>query len=119
MTILWTSSICSTFMPSFFIIAFIWRGLIFPGSIVLTTLPYSYRYSIIKCKHLLARNDCSAAGCEPVVPCHDQNVIARADGGICGDNVFCKRIFSPGNEFCHIVPDHDPVSRGGEYSLQA
>jgi hypothetical protein len=105
-------------MPSFFIIAFIWRGLIFPGSIFLTTLPYSYRYSIIKCKHLRSRNDRSAACYEPVVPGNHQHVITRADSGICGYDVFCKRIFSQSNEFCHIIPDHDPVSRGREYSLK-
>jgi len=78
-TILCTSSICSTCMPSFFIIAFIWRGLMFPGSIFLTTLPYSYPYTVIKCKHLRARNDRCAAGNQTVVFCNDDHLVARAD----------------------------------------
>ena len=104
-------------MPSFFIIAFIWRGLIFPGSIFLTTLPYSYRYSIIKCKHLLTRNDCSAAGNESITPGNHHHVIPRADSGICGGNVFGKRVLALCNEFSHIIADNHAVSRWGQHGL--
>ncbi len=105
-------------MPSFFIIAFIWRGLIFPGSIFLTTLPYSYRYSIIKCKHLRARNDCCAAGNEPIFACNNHHVIARADCRVCCDNVFCKRILALCHELCNIVPDDHAVRRGRKERLE-
>src|SRR5208337_4888642 len=93
-TILSTSSIGSTCMPSFFIIAFIWRGLMFPGSIFFTTLPYSYRCTVIKCKHLRARNDRSAAGDQTVIFCNDDHLVARADLRIRSHHVLGKDIFS-------------------------
>jgi len=96
-------------MPSFFIIAFIWRGLIFPGSIFLTTLPYFYRYSVIKCQHLRAGNNRCAAGDKPIFPGDYQHVISRADNGICTDNVFRESVFSLCYELGHIVLDNDPV----------
>src|SRR5208337_4820834 len=92
MTILWTSSIGSTCMPSFFIIAFIWRGLMFPGSILLTPLPYSYRCTVIKCKHLCARKERSAAGNEPIAARNHQHVVPRADLRVCRDHMLCKCI---------------------------
>src|SRR5512137_363042 len=98
-TILCTSSICSTLMPSFFIIAFIWRGLIFPGSILVTPLPYSYRYSVIKCKHFRAGNDRCTTGKEPVVAGDNQNIVPRADCGVRRDHVLCKRVLAFLNKF--------------------
>jgi hypothetical protein len=101
-------------MPSFFIIAFIWRGLIFPGSILLTTLPYSYRYSVIKCKHFRTGNDCRAAGKEPVARADNQDIVARADTGVSSDDMFCKRVLAFFDKFRHIIPDNHPVRRGGQ-----
>jgi hypothetical protein len=106
-------------MPSFFIIAFIWRGLIFPGSIFLTTLPYFYRYSVIKCQHLRAGNDRCSAGDKPIFPGDYQDVIARADNGICADNVFCKRILPLCHEPGNILPDNNPVPGCRKERLEA
>src|SRR5208337_5647111 len=109
-TILWTSSIGSSCMPSFFIIVFIWRGLMFPGSILLTPLPYSYRCTIIKCKHLRARKECSAAGNEPIPARNNQYDVLRADLRVCRDHVLCKRILPLRHKLCDIVPDDHPVA---------
>jgi hypothetical protein len=105
-------------MPSFFIIAFIWRGLIFPGSIFLTTLPYFYRCSVIKCKHLRAGKDRSAAGDEPIVSCNDKDLVPRADLRVRGNDVLCKRVLPLCHELRHVVPDRDPVTGRREDTVQ-
>jgi hypothetical protein len=106
-------------MPSFFIIAFIWRGLIFPGSIFLTTLPYFYGYSILKCKHFRPGNHRGPAGEKPVFTGDNQNVVARANAGVCSGHVLCKRVLALCDEGRHVILDNDPVRRGGEDGMKA
>jgi len=101
-------------MPSFFIIAFIWRGLMFPGSILLTPLPYSYRSTVIKCKHLCARKERCAAGKEPISLCNHHHIVPRADLRVCCDYVLCKRILALRHKLCHVLADHDPVAGRGD-----
>src|SRR5512137_2357349 len=118
MTILCTSSICSTCMPSFFIIAFIWRGLIFPGSIFLTTLPYSYCYSIIKCNHLHAGNYRSTTRNQMVIACNYQHIIPRADCRISRRHMFCKGVLSLRNKLRNIFTDNNAVAGYREQCLE-
>src|SRR5512136_1351191 len=118
MTILCTSSICSTCMPSFFIIAFIWRGLIFPGSIFLTTLPYSYCYSIIKCKHLRAGNYRSTASNQAVIAGNNQHIIPGAYCRISRGHMFCKGILALCDKLCDILTDNDAVAGWREQCLE-
>jgi hypothetical protein len=105
-------------MPSFFIIAFIWRGLMFPGSIFLTTLPYSYRCTIIKCKHLRARKEGYAAGKETIAASNNEDIVARADLRISRDNMFCKRVFSLCHKRRDIFEDYNPITGWCEDSLK-
>jgi hypothetical protein len=106
-------------MPSFFIIAFIWRGLIFPGSIFLDSLPYSYGYSIIKCNHLRTRNDRCTAGNEAIVRRNDHHVVARADLRVGSDNVLGKHVLPFRDELRHILPDDNTVTGSGKVFLEA
>jgi hypothetical protein len=106
-------------MPSFFIIAFIWRGLIFPGSMCGTPLPYFYGYSIIKCKHLRARNLRCAAGNKPVVASSHQHIIPGADLRIRGNDMPGERIFSLIHKFRNIITDYNPVTWGSKKDMKA
>jgi hypothetical protein len=105
-------------MPSFFIIAFIWRGLTFPGSILTTPLPYSYRYSVIKCKHFRAGNDGCATGKQAIAAGNNEHLVPRADLRISGCDMLCKSILPLPDELCNIISDDNPVRGGRKGCLQ-
>jgi hypothetical protein len=79
-----------------------------------TPLPYFYGYSIIKCKHLCARNLGTATGNEPVIASNHQHLIAGADLRISGNDMPGKRILSLCHKLSYIVTDSRPVAGGGK-----
>ena len=81
----------------------------FPGSILYTPLPYSYRCTVIKCKHLRPRKECGAAGNKPIAASDHQYIVPRADLRVGCHYMLCKCVFSLCNKLCHIILDHYPV----------
>jgi hypothetical protein len=77
-------------------------------------LTYFYGYSIIKCKHLCARNLGTAAGNKPIIAGNHQHLIAGADLRICGNDMPGKRILSLCHKLSYIVTDRHTVAGGGK-----
>jgi len=101
-------------MPICFIICFIFLGFIFPGNIPSLSLSYFYRYTVIKCQHLPAREQGCTGGKEHVVAGHHQHLISGADAGVGSDDVLCHGVLPICDERGHILLHRHPVSRWGK-----